>query len=211
MPIKFRCAYCNQLLGIARRKAGTVVRCPNCAGQVIVPKQEEDDEDKGAAESDEPEQRPEPVVEKPAKGSDKPAKAPEKPPKVPDRPAAGQVFEHSDFDNLLKPMPTERAPGGQLPSPPPVRVKADKGESEINVERIPEPAGGALGSDVAMAPMPGIWLSPAKATLLSVLAVLALTLAFVVGLMVGLFFRPAQRDVREEQRKPLDGAVVRMV
>ena len=61
------------------------------------------------------------------------------------------------------------------------------------MERIPEPAGGALGSDVAMAPMPGIWLSPAKATLLSVLAVLALTLAFVVGLMVGLFFRPAQR------------------
>jgi hypothetical protein len=37
MPIRFRCAYCNQLMGIARRKAGTVVRCPNCAGQVIVP------------------------------------------------------------------------------------------------------------------------------------------------------------------------------
>ena len=28
MPIRFRCAYCNQLMGIARRKAGTVVRCP---------------------------------------------------------------------------------------------------------------------------------------------------------------------------------------
>jgi hypothetical protein len=37
MPIRFRCAYCNQLMGISRRKAGTVVRCPNCAGQVIVP------------------------------------------------------------------------------------------------------------------------------------------------------------------------------
>ncbi len=37
MPIRFRCAYCNQLMGIARRKAGTVVRCPKCAGQVIVP------------------------------------------------------------------------------------------------------------------------------------------------------------------------------
>ena len=30
MPIRFRCAYCNQLMGIARRKAGTVIRCPNC-------------------------------------------------------------------------------------------------------------------------------------------------------------------------------------
>src|SRR5437899_1669946 len=38
MPIRFRCAYCNQLLGIARRKAGTVVRCPTCAGQILVPK-----------------------------------------------------------------------------------------------------------------------------------------------------------------------------
>src|SRR5262245_42338757 len=37
MPIRFRCAYCNQLMGIARRKAGTIIRCPKCAGQVIVP------------------------------------------------------------------------------------------------------------------------------------------------------------------------------
>src|SRR5437899_2430519 len=37
MPIRFRCAYCNQLLGIARRKSGTVVRCPTCAGQLVVP------------------------------------------------------------------------------------------------------------------------------------------------------------------------------
>jgi hypothetical protein len=37
MPIRFRCAYCNQLMGIARRKAGSVVQCPSCAGQVIVP------------------------------------------------------------------------------------------------------------------------------------------------------------------------------
>src|SRR2546421_9046611 len=37
VPIRFRCAYCNQLMGIARRKAGTVVRCPTCSGQVVVP------------------------------------------------------------------------------------------------------------------------------------------------------------------------------
>jgi phage FluMu protein Com len=39
MPIKFRCAYCNQLMGIARRKAGTIVTCPACKGQIIVPPQ----------------------------------------------------------------------------------------------------------------------------------------------------------------------------
>jgi hypothetical protein len=43
MPIRFRCAYCNQLLGIARRKAGTVVRCPTCAGKVVVPNVELED------------------------------------------------------------------------------------------------------------------------------------------------------------------------
>jgi len=37
MPIRFRCAYCNQLMGIARRKAGQVVKCPKCAGEIIVP------------------------------------------------------------------------------------------------------------------------------------------------------------------------------
>jgi DNA-directed RNA polymerase subunit RPC12/RpoP len=37
MPIRFRCVYCNQLLGIARRKAGSVVRCTNCDGQIVVP------------------------------------------------------------------------------------------------------------------------------------------------------------------------------
>src|SRR5581483_2502301 len=37
VPIRFRCAYCDQLLAIATRKVGTVVRCPKCAGQVIVP------------------------------------------------------------------------------------------------------------------------------------------------------------------------------
>jgi phage FluMu protein Com len=40
MPIRFRCAYCNQLMAIAHRKAGTVVRCPTCAGQVVVPSAE---------------------------------------------------------------------------------------------------------------------------------------------------------------------------
>src|SRR5262249_31163660 len=40
MPIRFRCAYCNQLMGIARRKAGSLVRCPSCAGQIIVPNPE---------------------------------------------------------------------------------------------------------------------------------------------------------------------------
>jgi DNA-directed RNA polymerase subunit RPC12/RpoP len=38
MPIQFRCKSCQQLLGIARRKAGKVVDCPTCGKKTLVPK-----------------------------------------------------------------------------------------------------------------------------------------------------------------------------
>ncbi len=37
MPIKFRCDYCRQLLGISRSKAGQIVDCPTCGRVVRVP------------------------------------------------------------------------------------------------------------------------------------------------------------------------------
>jgi hypothetical protein len=37
MPVRFRCVYCDKLLGIARRKAGAVVNCPQCGQPLIVP------------------------------------------------------------------------------------------------------------------------------------------------------------------------------
>lgn len=37
MPIRFRCQHCNQLLGIARRKAGCEVECPRCKKSITVP------------------------------------------------------------------------------------------------------------------------------------------------------------------------------
>lgn len=40
MPIKFRCQYCNQLLGIAHGKAGKQVDCPTCGRTLQVPSQD---------------------------------------------------------------------------------------------------------------------------------------------------------------------------
>lgn len=37
MPIRFRCSYCNRLLGIATRKAGTETTCPHCGNTITVP------------------------------------------------------------------------------------------------------------------------------------------------------------------------------
>lgn len=36
-PIKFRCYRCNQLLGVSRAKVGSVVACPKCATDLLVP------------------------------------------------------------------------------------------------------------------------------------------------------------------------------
>ncbi len=40
MPIRFRCRYCNQLMGISRRKAGMTVKCPTCHAEIVVPQPE---------------------------------------------------------------------------------------------------------------------------------------------------------------------------
>src|SRR5580658_8551940 len=43
MPIRFRCGYCNRLLGIARRKAGTETTCPHCGYTLTVPEEGSED------------------------------------------------------------------------------------------------------------------------------------------------------------------------
>src|SRR5437588_10009532 len=89
VPIRFRCAYCNQLMGISRRKAGTVVRCPTCSGQVVVPNPDTEA----------------PVMPKPG-----------------EKTAAPNLFEQSDFDELLRPggaaSPTATVSSGEVPAHP---------------------------------------------------------------------------------------------
>jgi phage FluMu protein Com len=43
MPIRFRCSYCNRLLGIATRKAGMETTCPHCGYAITVPVPQDDD------------------------------------------------------------------------------------------------------------------------------------------------------------------------
>ncbi len=148
MPIRFRCQYCNQLLGIARRKAGTKVECPTCHAQVLVP----------SAEAPAPAPVPTPA----------PAGAP-----------AAPLFEHSDFEDFLRPPPAEEAP----PSPPPAAPpRLPESPLAFDVERINP--GGALPPPAARLPG-GIFLSPAQATLLTVAGVFLLAIAFGAGLLVG--------------------------
>lgn len=74
MAIRFYCVYCNRQLGIASRKAGAVVNCPNCKKKLRVPNPEEE-----AA-----------VTEAEHRESAGAA------------PPAGQFFEQGDFDEVLR-------------------------------------------------------------------------------------------------------------
>ena len=145
-----------------------MVRCPTCAGQVVVPN----------VETEETEGEP--------------------------RPDNQFVFERSDFEDLLKPA-GERSRRGQkqsvlsasdqpvaLPSSSDVPPGAwgTHAEPAYDVEKI-NPAPPVPLPEVPAAAPPGIFLSPAKATLLAVLAIIALSLAFGGGVVVGYMIRPA--------------------
>jgi len=104
MPIRFRCAYCNQLLGIARRKAGTVVRCPGCSGQVVVPSLEEAGLDKGPA-------RPTPGAFE-GNDIDKMLEGTEQPSVIQPHPGQGPVLASQYAGGAAPPVPVMPLPGG---------------------------------------------------------------------------------------------------
>lgn len=166
MPVHFRCSYCRQLLGISRRKAGTVVRCPKCTNQVVVPKATR----KNTAPtrpSDEAERRP-------AEGA---AAAGEEP-----------VLDRSDFDEVFaRALKAERrkarrarraSDAGKAGAVAPVAPTA--GPSPADVPAAP----GAVGPVAAPA---AAALSPGTITWLSVAGLVALALAFAAGVFVGLY------------------------
>ena len=187
MPIRFRCAYCNQLMGISRRKAGTVVRCPSCSGQVVVPN---------------------------------PASEPTEKPQAPAQP---ELFERSNFDELFDdaaggkraparqvaaaaPHPTPDLPQALGPAPG-VRREEPAGKPLEEAPRSPE-----LAFDVEPVPFspaatgqgtrPGIVLSPRIATLAIVGVILALAVAFAVGMFVGMMLHAAPGQSSEEAARP---------
>lgn len=176
MPIRFRCSYCNRLLGIATRKAGTETTCPHCGYTITVPVPQEDDgrterisADVGAALGEgATEVIPPPVTappDKPRFDPPKPPKpraavAPSKPPPVPHDPNDPPLFER-DMDEIL----------GKTAAP-----------AEPEREARPKVSGmDALSLDE---PVRQIVLSAQKATFLMIAVVVLLLLAFVAGYMV---------------------------
>ena len=125
MPIQFRCPSCDRMLGIAKRKAGTSVKCPRCAADVRVPALAgmavETNGPVGAA----------PAIPKEVKTSGtapstvvaaKRSSLPER--KIDSLP----LFERPDFESLLNPALEKAKPVPVAPTP------------ELNPTAIPSPA-----------------------------------------------------------------------
>jgi phage FluMu protein Com len=179
MPIRFRCAYCNQLMGIARRKAGTVVSCPNCSGQVVVPTEDAVD---------------------PIADTTGPTASP--------RDASQPLFERGDFDDLFRsgkgaaPPPMAPPPptsAGLMPAPPP----APKPTAPAPAMQQPmmAPPRLDLSTPAPAPPVSGYVISSSMATLLTVALIVALALAFTAGLLVGRFYLQPS----DEAKPPVEG------
>lgn len=155
MPIRFRCPHCDQLLGIARRKAGASVRCPSCRRDVAVPPEDEPS-------------RPEAMA---------------LPPPVAQPPPPPALFERDDFDELL-----HGSSGPSVMEPP--RERGSAVRTPVPTSRpvsppVVQPAEWA--PPLEPIPIGGVVLSPARATVLTVVVILLLALAFALGLVVGRF------------------------
>jgi len=165
MPIRFRCAYCNQLLGISRRKAGTVVRCPTCTGRVIVPKA-----DAEVPQADSDPSNPlvferndfDALLNTEGEGA-VPLQKKEGLAKAGDAPVA---------------LPS-------APEPPP-GAWGTHPEPAYDVERINPVPPLATAEPVSQA---GIFLSTRNAALLAVAVAVLLAMFFAAGLLIGLWFR----------------------
>lgn len=197
MPIRFRCPGCDGLLSIARRKAGTDISCPKCGELVIVPtlpddQTEADIEGVGDAVEAVAPPRPEAKKEPPAKPEPRPKREPggvavkEPPPKVEaEKPkpkpekikpkgdkSDAPLFERSDFEALLNPA-LEKAKADE-PKPLPLAA-ADKVVAKavpINPTGVPEDS-------------QGIFLSRGALTMMVVMGLVLLALAFAAGYVVG--------------------------
>jgi phage FluMu protein Com len=187
MPIRFRCSYCNRLLGIATRKAGTETTCPHCGYSITVPVPEEQNErtermslddveaalGRGATEMAPPAAVAPPPVDKPRADAPKPAAKPKLPasPPPPAKPAAKPLPSDPNDRPLFEGNMDDILGKTKAPVEPEERKKKPKPVSGADALSVTEPA-------------QNIVISPQKATLLMVAVVVLVVLAFVAGYLI---------------------------
>lgn len=171
MPIQFRCAYCDQLLGIARRKAGSIINCPTCNGRVIVPRLPEAEH----IETSKPQERPEGLLER----DDFDA--------LFQPPAQGKAAGSS-----VLPVP--------VPAAPPLSF-AEPGARALTTGTSPAPREEKTVTAKEALRKPGLYLSPSTTVWIVVLGICLLVIAFLAGCLVGHFVwvRPVPVKAKPEE------------
>jgi hypothetical protein len=180
-------------MGIARRKAGTMVRCPACTAEVTVPADKKVVKERRAPVP-QSKQAAAPAGSGPSPANAAPAPSPQHP---------EQIFDRSDFDEIFSPATKRKRPRGRgakgagpVHEPP---ATAPSQSFDFGPEASPVPAVSLRQSRTSGR---GVWLSSRKVTLLSVAALVALGLAFVAGLLVGLLLRHAGDEARRAPAEP---------
>lgn len=184
MPIRFRCTTCRRLLGIARRKAGTIVKCPDCGTDLIVPT--------------------EVTARLPARaGRDRSPVPPPRPKAAPTpQPANGRgpgksdsmpLFERPDFESLLNPAVKQAtAPATEEP-PRPVPVEARELPKPVALPKpapVPKPVS-ADDVDVYDVEPVGLVISKGNLTVAAVVVVVLIGLSFAAGYLLAAARLPA--------------------
>ena len=175
MPIRFRCTSCRKLLGIARRKAGTVVKCPDCGSDLIVPTEVTATvPPRGGRLPAARGSSTEPM----ANGNGATVKPPESMP----------LFERPDFESLLNPAVQKAA--ATLPPP-------SLGPVAVPVQELPRRAPAAVPPGLTddeeayeLEPV-GLVLSKATLTVMAVVVVVLIGLAFAAGYLLAAARLPA--------------------
>lgn len=195
MPIRFRCAYCNRLLGIATRKAGTETTCPHCGYTITVPYPDDSEKTERVNLAD-----VEALLKRPATGEPPVVDGAEvtqksgvltAPPIAPPSAKAGAA--------PAPPTKPEKPPAlvpkkPRDPNDPPALFEADidellgGAESPVLLGERPaeKPAPGGAGTDARSLgdPAQHVILSSRAATLLMALVLALLVLAFALGYYV---------------------------
>jgi hypothetical protein len=189
MPVRFRCSSCHRLLGIARRKIGSQIACPQCGASVTVP-EKDDPVDTPPPMSALPPRETHPATDDaqlgidiellvppkavatappPRNGPPKPAAAPAPAPAAPRRRPGEEapLFEGKDFDALLG-LPAKGGQPLELDEKPAGKKKPVSGSDALSLDDEARP----------------LVLTPQKATLLIVAVVVFLGVAFAAGFLI---------------------------
>lgn len=183
MPIKFRCLYCDKLLGIARRKAGTVVSCPQCGRAVTVPMENPSAERRSA--------KPASILER--RDFDR----------LLVKPGASKRSTSKENGESIKPEAAAEVPATEpqpIPSPPPPQVPLRDPDSEEldELEAVPsalDDSDEEFGEPALSAPPPPPprrHAGPDHSTLGTIIAIATLLLVFGLGILVGRYVVPVQ-------------------